>query len=137
MGHSMGGGAAFLAAANNPQITTLITFAPAETNPSAIVAAAQCDASAVVFAGSNDCVTPPGQNQTPMFDALPDGKKTFISINGGGHCFFAEYNFYCAFGENTCSPSPTITREEQHQITLSLLLCVWRKHLFAFTNHYP
>jgi len=54
MGHSMGGGAAFLAAANNPQITILITFAPAETNPSAIAAAAQCDLSAVVFAGSND-----------------------------------------------------------------------------------
>jgi len=57
-----------------------------------------------------------------MFDALPDGNKTFISINGGGHCFFADYNFYCAFGENTCSPSPTLTREEQHQITISLLL---------------
>lgn len=122
MGHSMGGGAAFLAAANNPDITTLITFAPAETNPSAIAAAALCTLPSLVFAGSNDCVTPPAQNQMPMFEALPDGKKTFVSINGGGHCYLADYNFYCSFGENSCSPSPSITRDQQHQITLSLLV---------------
>jgi predicted dienelactone hydrolase len=122
MGHSMGGGAAFLATANNPDITTLITFAPAETNPSAIAAAALCTLPSLVFAGSNDCVTPPAQNQMPMFEALPDGRKTFISISGGGHCYFADYNFYCSFGENTCSPSPSITRDQQHQITLSLLV---------------
>lgn len=28
----------------------------------------------------------------------------------------AESNFYCNFGEATCSPSPTITRSEQHAI---------------------
>ena len=41
MGHSMGGGASFLGAANNSAITTLVNFAAAETNPSAIAASAQ------------------------------------------------------------------------------------------------
>lgn len=39
MGHSMGGGSSFLAAANNFNITALVNFAAAETTPSAIVAA--------------------------------------------------------------------------------------------------
>ena len=34
-GHSMGGGAAFLAAANNANLTALFALAPAETNPKA------------------------------------------------------------------------------------------------------
>ena len=40
MGHSMGGGAAFLASANNTAIETVIGLAPAETTPSAEAAAA-------------------------------------------------------------------------------------------------
>jgi len=36
MGHSMGGGSAFLAAKDNAAITTLVSFAAANTNPSSI-----------------------------------------------------------------------------------------------------
>lgn len=122
MGHSMGGGAAFLAAANNPGISTIVAYAPAETNPSAIAAAADVSASVIIFSGENDCVTPPDEHQIPMYNNLPDGQKMLISINGGGHCFFADYNFNCSFGENSCSPSPTITRDEQHQIMLEFLI---------------
>jgi pimeloyl-ACP methyl ester carboxylesterase len=121
MGHSMGGGASFLGSANNTDVTTLVTFAAAETNPSAIAAAADIQASALVFAGENDCVTPPSQHQLPMFNALQNSRKVFISINGGGHCLFNDYNFACAFGESTCSPNPTITREQQQQTVLAFL----------------
>ena len=38
MGHSMGGGASMLAAANSSSIQTVIGLAPAETNPSAVAA---------------------------------------------------------------------------------------------------
>lgn len=122
MGHSMGGGASYLGAANNPSVTTLVTFAAAETNPSAIAAAANIQAASIVFSGQNDCVTPPPQHQIPMYQALQNDKKIMITVNGGGHCYFADYNFYCSIGEATCSPSPTITREQQQQTVLSFLI---------------
>jgi pimeloyl-ACP methyl ester carboxylesterase len=122
MGHSMGGGAAFLAADNFDGISALITFAAAETNPSAITAAANVSVPTLVFSGSNDCVTPPPDHQIPMYNNLSSPCKTFISINGGGHCYFGDYNFNCAFGEAFCSPSPSITRVQQHTIILNQLI---------------
>ena len=122
MGHSMGGGATFLGAANNTNLAAMVTFAAAETNPSAIAAAANIGVPSIVFSGQNDCVTPPAQHQIPMYQALPGDKKIMITINGGGHCFFGDYNFYCSIGEGSCSPSPTITREQQQQTLLSFLL---------------
>jgi dienelactone hydrolase len=122
MGHSMGGGASFLACENFSGVSTMVTFAAAETNPSAIQAAQHISVPALVFSGSNDCVTPPPNHQLPMYNNLASGCKTFISITGGGHCFFADYNFNCAFGEATCSPSPTISRAQQHAIILNHLV---------------
>jgi dienelactone hydrolase len=122
MGHSMGGGASFLGAADNPSVNTLVTFAAAETNPSAIAAANNVQASAIVFSAENDCVTPPSQHQIPMYQALQNEKKIRININGGGHCLFNDYNFLCAIGESSCSPNPTITRDQQQQIVLDHLI---------------
>lgn len=122
MGHSMGGGASFLGAANNPNVEAVITFAAAETNPSAIAAAPGISAPSLVFAGQNDCVTPPAQHQIPLYNALPTGKKIMITINGGGHCYFADYNFFCSLGEGSCTPQPSITRQQQQQIVLSFLI---------------
>jgi pimeloyl-ACP methyl ester carboxylesterase len=129
MGHSMGGGAAFLACQNYNDVSAMITFAAAETNPSAIQAAASIQVPALVFSGSNDCVAPPPNHQVPMYNNLASSCKTFISITGGGHCYFADYNFNCAFGEFTCSPSPTITRAQQHAIILSHLVPYLEFHL--------
>lgn len=124
MGHSMGGGAAFLAAQLNPDIDALVTLAPAETNPSAIAAAAAVSASALVVSAGNDCVTPPSSNQLPMYEALAGGCKTYVNILGGSHCQMADFNLLCQFGETTCSPSPTISRAEQHQ-TLTEYILPW------------
>ncbi len=116
MGHSMGGGASFLGAAGNSAITTVVNLAAAETNPSAIAASAQVLVPTLVFAGSNDCITPIAEHQQPMYEALTVPCRAFVSITGGGHCYFADYNFNCAFGELTCSPSPSITRAQQHDV---------------------
>ena len=126
MGHSMGGGAAFLAAQQDANIAALVTLAPAETNPSAIAAAGTLTLPALIIAGANDCVTPPNSNQLPMFEAMQSDCKTYISITGGSHCQMADSNFLCQFGETTCSPSPTISRETQHQI-LSNYMGDWLK----------
>lgn len=127
MGHSMGGGAAFLGAAGNSTIQSLVTLAPAETNPSAIAAAAQVLVPTLVFAASEDCVTPIGTNTQPMYDALTVACKAFVNISGGGHCYFGDNNALCSFGEFTCGPNLTITREEQHDVVTDLT-DLWLDH---------
>ncbi len=117
MGHSMGGGSAFLAAEYNTTITTMVSFAAANTNPSSIDASTHVSVPTLLFSGVNDCVTPPAEHQDIMYDSAAAAYKTQVNIIGGGHCFFANDNFNCSFGESVCSPDPTITREEQHDIT--------------------
>lgn len=121
MGHSMGGGCSFLAAENNLMITTIVTFASANTSPSSINASQQVLVPTLLFSGTNDCVTPPSQHQDIMYDSTGAAYKTQVNIIGGGHCFFANANFNCTLGESTCSPNPTITRTEQQLITNNLL----------------
>ncbi len=118
MGHSMGGGASFLACQGNTLPTAMVTFAAAETTPSAIAAAAGVGIPSLVFAASEDCVTPPATNQVPMYDALAGACKVFVSINGGGHCYFADYNLQCSLGETGCQQNFTISREQQQDAAL-------------------
>jgi len=122
MGHSMGGGCSFLASQNNSEITTMVTFAPAETNTSAITAATGITVPALVFSGENDGVTLPVENHIPMYNNLSSSCKTFVNIIGGGHCYYALSNFACDFGESTSSPQPTITRTQQQQAVFKLLI---------------
>lgn len=118
MGHSMGGGSSFLAGANNTNITTMVTYAAANTNPSSITASQTVNVPNLVITGQNDCVAPPANHQNIMYDSLVSNLKTEVTIKGGGHCYFANNNFNCSFGEGTCSPNPTITRTEQQDATL-------------------
>ena len=129
MGHSMGGGAAFLAAKKSSRIKFLATLAPADTKPSAIASAAKLAIPCLIIAGENDCVTPPKVHQIPMFDSLRSDCKTLVSITGGSHCQMAEDNFLCNFGEATCSPKATISRSEQHQIQFQFILPWLKFHL--------
>ena len=122
MGHSMGGGSSFLSLTNNTSsIVTLINFAAAETSPSAISAAQDINIPTLIFAGEEDCVTPPSSNQIPMYDATNASCKTFININNGGHCYFANTNFACDFGESTCNSALNILRAEQQDVTFDFL----------------
>ncbi len=121
MGHSMGGGAGVLAAANSG-ITTYVGFAPAETNPSAIAAAANVDKPTLIFSGSGDAVTPPIDHHLPIYNAINSGCKYLISIHGGAHCYFAGENLACDFGESTSGGVITISREEQQEIVADYLI---------------
>lgn len=116
MGHSMGGGSAVLGAANNSGIQALVVFAPAETNPSAVAAAPNVSVPTLIFAASEDCVTPIAAHTAPMYAALVVPCRAFVNILGGGHCQFAESNFNCNFGELTCGPNLTISRAQQHDV---------------------
>jgi dienelactone hydrolase len=121
MGHSMGGGASFLAANNNTNIAALIGLAPAETNPSAIAVATNVQVPSIVFSGSSDGVTPPAQHHIPMYDGITSTCKSFVNIIGGAHCYFANTNFNCDFGESTSSTGISISRTEQQNATYSIL----------------
>jgi hypothetical protein len=117
----MGGGASVLAAESDPQITALTNLAAAETNPSAISAAANVVAPALVFAASLDCVAPPDAHQIPIYESLASSCRTYVSITGGSHCQFAASNFFCNLGEGGCDP-PTITRGQQQAIVHELVV---------------
>lgn len=123
LGHSMGGGAALLAAAGDPTITAAAVLAPADTNPSAIDAAAAIQAPALIFAGELDCVTPPPDHQQPMYDNLGSACRTLVTVLGASHCQFAAYSFTCSLGEVFCE-SPDISRTAQ-QAAVTDHLALW------------
>lgn len=116
MGHSMGGGASFLAAQSDNTITGICNMSAAETNPSAIEAAEDIIAPALLFGGTDDYLTPPEEYQIPMYDALSSDCKTLVTIIGASHCQFVGYNFWCQQMEDNYPP-PELTREEQQAIT--------------------
>ena len=129
MGHSMGGGAIFLAADslsenNNNQLKTIIGLAPAESfsnGVSSILSAGSIIISALILSGSQDGVTPPDIHHLPIYNNLASNYKTFISISGGAHCYFGNSNFVCDFLENASSSGISITRDEQQQTTFDFL----------------
>lgn len=121
IGHSMGGGASFLAAANNSNIETVIGLAPAETNPSAIAAASNVSVPALIFSGSADGVTPPIDHHIPIYDGLNSSCKSFVSISGGAHCYYANTDFNCDFGESVSSTGISITRAQQQTAVYGIL----------------
>jgi dienelactone hydrolase len=121
MGHSMGGGAAVLAAAQSSIFDCYLGLAPAETNPSAIAAAASLQIPSLILSGSNDGVTPPAQHHLPIYNAIPHECKSFANLIGGGHCYFANTNFNCDFGESTTSTGISLTRAEQQSLMFQQL----------------
>ena len=129
MGHSMGGGAAFLAADSlsnngNQNLKTLIGLAPAESSSngvSSINSALSVTKPSLIFSGSQDGVTPPEEHHIPMYDSLASDCKTFINVVGGAHCYFSNSNTNCDFGESSSSSEISITRTEQHQIMFDFL----------------
>ena len=122
MGHSMGGGAAVLAAALDKNINSLVLLAPAETRPSAIAAAEGITVPSLVFSGTNDCITVPSKHHLPIFDSLKSSDKLFIAIVGGNHCYMADDNRLCNLGEATCNGESQISRREQQDIVNRYLL---------------
>ncbi|MBK7130781.1 MAG: T9SS type A sorting domain-containing protein [Crocinitomicaceae bacterium] len=123
IGHSMGGGCTILAGAvGSVTLKTIVGFAPAETSPSAIADASAVTVPALIFSGSSDGVTPPVDHHLPIYNALGSACKFFVSIDGGAHCYFANTNFNCDFGESTSSTGISVTREEQQEKTMSLLI---------------
>ena len=118
----MGGGSAFLACANNTVPDCMVTLAAAETTPSSTTAAASVTIPNLVISGSVDCTAPAATHQTPMYNALASPCKVFISIIGGCHCYFANYNFTCTLGESFCLPVPPLDRTAQQTTVMNFVV---------------
>ncbi|MGW2825733.1 alpha/beta hydrolase family protein [Streptomyces sp. NPDC001443] len=111
-GHSMGGGAALLAAAHNTAVKSVSTLAAAETNPSAVTASGTLTAPAQYLGGSADSVAGVAGNQQKMYDAKPAPAQLRV-ITGGFHCGFEDSSgFGCDSG--------TITRSAQQKLTRAI-----------------
>jgi len=87
-GHSMGGGAAALAAAADVRIRCVATLAAAETNPSSAAAMQQVQRPIRLIVGSQDTIVPPSNTQ-PQYAAC-DAPRQFATIAGGSHCGFID-----------------------------------------------
>lgn len=85
MGHSMGGGAAVLAAGMENNFASLITFCAAETDLSAIQGAVNVHIPSLTLSGSADTIAPQDQHQLPIYYNLASEYKAFVSITGAGH----------------------------------------------------
>jgi dienelactone hydrolase len=127
----MGGGAAILGAPESNSLKTLLVLAPLDTRPSAVTTAREISIPSLVFAGSDDCITPPKKHQIPIYESLQSSHKVYISINGGSHCQMAENNRLCNFAEESFDLKPGISREEQHRILNRYILPWLRFYLYG------
>ncbi|GAA2216459.1 dienelactone hydrolase [Nonomuraea monospora] len=109
-GHSMGGGASVLAAARNASVRTVTNLAAAETNPSAVAAAATTSVPMQLVAGTNDTVAGPSGHQIPIYNAKL-APKQLRTIVGGFHCGFTDSGgLGCDSGSISRATQQAITR---------------------------
>lgn len=119
-GHSMGGGATWLAAAGITSVQCIIGLAPANTNnPTTLSQAPDVQVPALVLSGSSDGVTTPAFNHQPIYNATGSSCKAFANLINGSHCYFAQEGSLCDLGE--IAPG-SMTRQRQQQITKELML---------------
>ena len=119
MGHSMGGGATFIAGQLNPRITTVVGLAPSAVDSGVIDAAAQAQAACLVLAGSEDCIVPASSHAPPIYNAVPVSPKYYAQITEGSHCAFAQDARLCEIAEWGMCPFPDfLTDSTQRALTL-------------------
>ncbi len=124
-GHSMGGGAAVLAAAADPRIRSLATLAAAETRPSAIDTATRLAVPALFIAASDDAITPVAAHQRPMYAAASGAPAQLRTIEGGSHCGFLDEPILPGL---VCDRA-TIAEADQLALSRSLLVAWFRSTL--------
>lgn len=135
VGHSMGGGAGVLASsfASPGEITCYVGLAPAETNLSAIAAAANVTIPSLIFSGQGDNVTPPANHQIPIYNNLNQSCASLVTVLGGGHCYFALANAACDFGETFSNSNISISRAEQQDVMFDLMIPFFEYELKSST----
>lgn len=120
-GHSMGGGASMLAAAQDARVHVVANLAAAETSPSAVTASEAIRCPVFLITGSQDTITPPANHGNLMYAALMAPRQQPVIV-GGFHCGFTDAGFiFCDSG--------SISRAEQLARTRRLLTAIFLYHL--------
>jgi len=136
IGHSLGGKATLIGAANNNEVTTIVTLCAALSNPpwpygggyDAITnSIPYITVPSLVVDAEFDCVVESDAGRHLTYELLNVDCKTYVSINGGGHCYMASSDASsCETAEGwmggNCESSFTISREQQNQTVLDILL---------------
>ncbi|MFE1444457.1 alpha/beta hydrolase family protein [Streptomyces sp. NPDC058739] len=117
-GHSMGGGAALLAASRNSAVKSVSTLAAAETNPSAVAASGTLRTPAQYLGGSEDSIAGVADHQQKMYAAKPAPAQLRV-ITGGFHCGFEDSS---GFGCDSGSISRAVQQKATRGVTTAWLL---------------
>jgi dienelactone hydrolase len=115
MGHSMGGGAALLAASANDHIDALSVWAVVDTRPSAVGAVAGDTRPMQWIAGSDDGIVPADQRELWRSVHAPAPMQIPV-IAGGAHCGFQSQSAFALFCDRG-----KVSKAEQIRITQQLL----------------
>ncbi len=120
LGHSMGGGAAMLAAAGDVRTDAVAVLAAADTNPSSIAAAGSVRCATRLIVGDDDTIVPPAST-TGMYDNLA-GPKQDVTILGGFHCGFIDSSIlFCDSGAISRATQLDIVHRELAEFLLLYL----------------
>ena len=140
LGHSTGGGATIIAAANSTingssQATTLAIVAPlgqtyltiTGTDPYAV--AGDAGVPTLVFAGARDCICSPESHASLIYHNLDTAQVNYLlTITDGDHCGFSDVSGpgkdTCELAESTACltvQGDTINPAEQNTITVEIL----------------
>ena len=112
-GHSMGGGASILAAADEtlPRLKGVANLAAADTRPSSIAAMERVNVPISLISGSEDSITPLEQHGLLMYQN-GNAPRLLPVIQGGWHCGFLDRsNLVCDSGSISQQASLRLTRE--------------------------
>ncbi len=120
-GHSMGGGAALLAASRDPRIVAVSTFAAADTRPSSLGVVDRIRGGVQFIAGSDDAIAPLEEHQRPLFDKVTAAKQLVV-LKGGSHCGFLDE-------EPPLCDSGSMNHDEQLALSRRLLSDWFTQHL--------
>ena len=129
-GHSMGGGASLLAAANDSTITVAAPLAAAETNPSAVNVMNQIKGVVYLISAQNDGIAPVNANQLPMYlNANP--VKALPIIKGANHTKFMDTRIW-----DFTDPNGYLTAEQQLSITRKYLASIFNLFLKEDSSYF-
>jgi pimeloyl-ACP methyl ester carboxylesterase len=130
MGHSMGGGASWLAAAKNPAaIKAVVPLTPLYSKALSAETESIRTMPLLVISGSKDCITSTANHSMPIFHESAGDEKTLIEIKGGSHCQVGEKMALCEMGEALSFCGASISKAEQHAVIERYLLPWLRHHL--------
>lgn len=137
MGHSLGGKGTLIAAANNNDLTTIVTLCAALGDPPWPYDGNGYDVinnslpfitvPSLVVDTEFDCVVPVDEGQFVTYELLNVDCKTYVKILGGGHCYMASSDASsCETAEGwmggNCEGDFTISRADQNQTVLDIIL---------------